>query len=152
MTASTPKPTFQSRVAYKDRRGAVEWLAKAFGFRTTMLATGSDGNVVYAEMSFGNGQIHIGSEWENVKAPSSVGGANTQTISVQLEDGIDAHSERARAAGGTIVQEPEDQFHGDRTYRVFDPQGHAWNFFQKLREVSAEEMEAAVPGMKIWTP
>ena len=104
MTASTPKPTFQSRVAYKDRRGAVEWLEKAFGFKTTMLATDSDGSVVYAEVRFGNGQIHIGSEWENAKAPGSVGGANTQTISVQLEDGIDAHCERARAAGTRFQQ------------------------------------------------
>ncbi len=145
------KATFQSRVAYKDCRGAVEWLEKAFGFKTTMLATDSDDKVVYAEMTFGNGQLHIGGEWEKVKAPSSVGGANTQTISVQLEDGIEAHCEKARAAGGTIVQAPADQFHGDRTYRVIDPQGHTWSFSQRLREVTAEEMEAAVPGMRVWT-
>ncbi len=152
MTQSNTPPTFSSRVAYNDRRGAVDWLEKAFGFKTAMLAEDSDGNVVYAEMRFGNGQIQIGSEWENVKAPSSVGGANTQTISVQLENGIDDHCERARAAGGIIIQEPADQFHGDRTYRVTDPQGHTWSFSQKLREVTAEEMEAAVPGMKVWTP
>jgi predicted CoA-binding protein len=33
-----------------------------------------------------------------------------------------------------------------------DPQGHVWSFLQKLRDVTPEEMEAAVPGMKIWTP
>jgi uncharacterized glyoxalase superfamily protein PhnB len=70
---------------------------------------------------------------------------------VQLENGIDAHCERSRAAGGVIVQEPSDQFHGDRTCRVIDPQGHAWTFSQRLHEATVEEMEAAVPGMKIWT-
>jgi uncharacterized glyoxalase superfamily protein PhnB len=149
---STCAPSFISRVAYKDRRSAVEWLEKAFGFKTTLLATDPDGNVVHAEMKFGNGCIHLGSEWEKVKAPGSVGGANTQTISVQLDNGIDDHCERARAAGATIVQEPQDQFHGDRTYRVIDPQGHTWSFSEKLREVTVEEMEAAVPGMKVWTP
>lgn len=150
VTESRLTPTFSSRVAYKDLRGAVEWLEKAFGFKTTMLATDRDGKVAHAEMRFGNGTVQIGSEWENIKAPSSVGGANTQTISVELEVGIDDHCKRARAAGGTIVQEPQDQFHGDRTYRVMDPQGHVWSFSQKLREVTASEMEAAVPGMKVW--
>jgi uncharacterized glyoxalase superfamily protein PhnB len=149
---SSHKPTFSSRIAYEDRRAAVKWLEKAFGFKTKMLATGADGNVVYAEMTFGNGEIQIGSEWENVKAPASVGGANTQTLSVCLEDGVDEHCARTRAAGGSIVQEPADQFHGDRTYRVMDPQGHVWSFYQKLRDVTPQEMEAAIPGMRIWTP
>ena len=52
---------------------------------------------------------------------------------------------------GFQAQAPADQFHGDRTYRVIDPQGHTWSFSQRLREVTAEEMEAAVPGMKVWT-
>ena len=149
MTRS-PKPTFTSRIAYKDLRGAVEWLEKAFGFKTTVLATDGDEKVVYSEMRFGDGLIHIGGEWDNIKAPNSIGGANTQTLSVQLDGGIEDHCARARAAGGQIIQEPEDQFHGDRTYRVMDPQGHVWVFWQPVRQVSAKEMEAAMPGMKVW--
>src|SRR6476619_4858715 len=118
MNESTADPTFRSRVAYQDQRAAVEWLEKAFGFRPAMLVTDRDNKIVHAEMRFGNGLIHIASEWENIECPQSVGGANTQTIIVQLEHGIDDHCERARAAGGRIVQEPHDQFHGDRTYRV----------------------------------
>ena len=144
--------SFSSRIAYKDRRAAVEWLEKVLGFQTTMLATDSKGDVVYAEMKYGTGLIEIGSEWDNIKAPSSVAGANTQTICVHLQGGIDEHFERTRAAGATILEEPKDQFHGDRTYRVIDPQGHVWSFSQKLREVTVKEMEAAIPGMKVWTP
>ena len=40
------------------------------------------------------------------------------------------------------MQEPEDQFYGDRTYRASDPEGHNWTFGQHVREVSGEEMEA----------
>jgi len=144
------EPTFKSRVVYRDLGAATDWLERAFGFTVKLKATDPANKVVHAELSFGNGLIHIGSEWENAKAPASVGGANTQTISVELPSGLDAHCERARAAGGVIVQEPTDQFHGDRTYRVIDPQGHAWSFSQRLREVSVDEMEAAVPGMKVW--
>jgi uncharacterized glyoxalase superfamily protein PhnB len=150
MIKSMPQPTFSSRVAYKEVRSAIEWLEKAFGFTTTTLATGADGKAVYAEMAFGNGMIEIGSEWENIKAPGSLSGANTQTITVHLGKGIDQHCERARAAGGKILQEPTDQFHGDRIYRVTDPEGHVWSISQKLREITVEEMEAAIPGMKVW--
>jgi hypothetical protein len=40
-------------------------------------------------------------------------------------------------------------FHGDRTYWALDPQGHMWIFGQKIRDVTNEELEAAVQGMKI---
>ncbi len=143
-------PTFSSRVAYQDLGAAAEWLAKAFGFETTMLATNADGRVIHAEMRFGHGLIHLGGEWDQIKPPGLVGGVNTQTIGVELERGLDEHCERSRAAGGVILQEPRDQFHGDRNYRVIDPQGHVWSFSQKLREVTIGEMEAAVPGMKVW--
>jgi uncharacterized glyoxalase superfamily protein PhnB len=79
MNQSKPTPTFCSRIAYKELRNAVDWLEQAFGFTTATLATGADGKVVYAEIAFGNGLIQIGSEWENIHAPSSLGGANTQT-------------------------------------------------------------------------
>jgi uncharacterized glyoxalase superfamily protein PhnB len=140
MGESASRPTFSSRIAYKDHQRAVEWLEKAFAFQTTMLATDSEGNVVHAEMRLGNGRIDIGSEWGDIKAPNSVGGVNTQTLCVELEDGLDAHCERARAAGGKILDEPKDQFHGDRTYRVIDPEGHIWSFSQHLREVNAKEI------------
>jgi uncharacterized glyoxalase superfamily protein PhnB len=64
--------------------------------------------------------------------------------------GANQHCERARPAGSRILQEPTDEFHGDRTYRVKDPEGHAWSISQKLREVTVEEMEAAISGMKVW--
>ena len=47
-----------------------------------------------------------------------------------------------------ILQEPEDQFYGDRTYRALDPEGHLWSFGKTVRGVSSEEMEQA-SGFKI---
>ena len=57
-------------------------------------------------------------------------------------DDADAHCAAARAAGAEIMQEPQDQFYGDRTYRARDLEGHHWTFGQHLRDVTAEEMEA----------
>jgi uncharacterized glyoxalase superfamily protein PhnB len=98
------------------------------------------------EMScIGRGRIMVGAEWsESVRSPASVGGVNTQSAHVQLPGGLDEHCERARAAGGVIAAEPEDQFYGDRTYAVVDPEGHRWTFSTHVRDVTRAEAEAAV--------
>jgi uncharacterized glyoxalase superfamily protein PhnB len=99
---------------------------------------------MHSEMSFGNGRISVGGEWEDrVKSPKSIGGGNTQSLHVAIEKDIDAHCAKARAAGATIVQEPADQFYGHRTYRALDLEGHGWTFFQAVRELSIADMEAA---------
>jgi uncharacterized glyoxalase superfamily protein PhnB len=85
----------------------------------------------------------VGNEWhEKAKSPLSVDGANTQTVHMQLTEDIDAHCERARAAGAQIVAEPETQFYGDRTYRALDPEGHMWTFAQTVKVVPPEEWQA----------
>jgi uncharacterized glyoxalase superfamily protein PhnB len=78
-------------------------------------------------------------------------GANTQTLHVQLDDGLDAHCDRARAAGARVVQEPAEQFYGDRTYRAVDIEGHMWSFAQHVRDVSRAEAEASI-GQSITSP
>ena len=102
-------PTFQPRVCYHDCSAAVDWLERAFGFQPTLVAT-REGKVVSAELSFGDGRLTIGGAWENVKPPAALGGANTQTIHVMVDSGLDEHCERAKAAGATIVQEPTECF------------------------------------------
>lgn len=143
------RPTLGSGVYYQAPSAALDWLEKAFGFERSMVIWEQDGSLTHAEMRFGDGYIMLGSEWaEFIASPASVGGKNTQAIHVHLEDGIDAHCERARAAGAVIVQEPRDEFYGDRTYRARDPEGHLWTFGQTVRQVSRDEAERA-SGLKI---
>jgi uncharacterized glyoxalase superfamily protein PhnB len=69
-------------------------------------------------------------------------------VHVLLPGDIDGHCAQARAAGAMILQEPTDQFYGDRTYRARDVEGHVWVFGAPVRTVSREEAEAA-SGLKI---
>jgi uncharacterized glyoxalase superfamily protein PhnB len=139
-----PRPAFIPSVIYKDNRAALEWLQRAFGFEPSMVLTDSQDNIVHAEMSFGGGVVMIGSEYFSwTKSPTAVGGVNTQRIHVRLDQGIDEHCARARAAGAKIVGEPADQFYGDRTYSAQDPEGHHWTFTQAGKTVSLEDMEKA---------
>ena len=138
-----------SAVSYLDPMAAYRWLEKAFGFEPYMLIVDEAGNLVHSEMTFGNGLIMVGSEWDaDHKSPKSVGGVNTQSVHVDLSEGIDAHCERARAAGAEIIAEPADQFYGDRTYRARDLEGHIWTFGQTVKEMQPAEWDAAMPGIK----
>ena len=143
------RPTLVSALYYKNPFAALDWLEKAFGFERVMVITDKDGKLAHSEMKFGGGQIMIGNEWTDyVASPASTGGRNTQSISVHLADGIDAHCLRAKAAGAVIVRELQDQFYGDRTYSARDPEGHVWSFGQTLQKVSREDAEKA-SGLKI---
>ena len=151
MTAVPSLPTFRSSLTCEDPMAALRWLERAFGFEVSLLVTLPDGRLAHAEMTFGGGSIMLGSAWnDRTKSPGAVGGANTQHVHVHLEEDVDTHCERARAAGATILQEPEDQFFGDRTYRAVDPEGHMWTFGQTVRGVSFAEMEAS-SGLKLRT-
>lgn len=149
MSESGGRRTFAPAIFYQDPKAALAWLEEAFGFETRMVVSDDDGNIGHAEMRFGDSYLMIGGEWApRVKSPASIGGDNTQSTHVQLDEDIDAHCSRARAAGAVIEQEPEDQFYGDRVYRAKDPEGHQWSFGQTLRSVSREEAERA-SGFKI---
>jgi len=140
---------FRSALFYQDPKAALRWLEEAFGFELSMLLEDAEGNLAHSQMSFGDDYVMIGQEWSaDHKSPKSVGGKNTQTVSIQLDGDIDAHCERARRAGAEIVAEPETQFYGDRTYRCRDPEGHIWTVSQTVKTVSREEAQAA-SGLKI---
>ena len=143
------RATLASSLFYRDPWAALDWLEKAFGFERAMVISDTDGALAHSQLNFGNGYIMVGSEWTDYTAsPASIGGKNTQTVHVNLDGDVDAHYAQARAAGAVIVQEPADQFYGDRTYRARDLEGHVWTFAQNLRPFSVEESEKAT-GLKI---
>ena len=143
-TATLHRPSFIPSLAYKDNRAALRWLQKAFGFEPSEVLIDAEGNIVHAEMTYGDGVVMIGTEWKDwTRSPASMGGKNTQRVHVRIERGIDEHYARALQAGAKTVMEPTDQFYGDRTYVVTDLEGHYWTFAQSVRDVSRQEMEKA---------
>lgn len=142
--AETPRrPAFIPSIIYKDNRAALAWLEKAFGFEVSEILTDSNGNIAHAEMSHGDGVIMVGSEFTSwAKSPANLGGANTQRIHVRIQRDIDAHCERARAAGATVTA-PADQFYGERTYMAVDLDGHHWTFSQTVKHATAADYAKA---------
>jgi uncharacterized glyoxalase superfamily protein PhnB len=143
------RPSLISALSYQDPRAAIAWLQRALGFELVMLIEDADGAVAHSELGFEGSVVMVGGEWsENHLSPRSLGGKNTQTVHVQITSDVDAHCERARAAGAEIIMEPALQFYGDRTYRCRDPEGHIWSVGRTVKEVTREEAEKA-SGLKI---
>ena len=140
-------PRIASSAAYDDANKAIDWLCKAFGFEVRLKVEGDNGRIEHSELAYGDGLVMVGSRRDGdakrpylalFKSPSQVGGANTQTMMVFVDD-VDAHCARARAAGATIDVEPMNTDYGgdywmDRTYGAVDIGGHHWWFVQRLRE------------------
>ena len=142
---------FQPSVIYQDPKAAMAWLAAAFGFDVALYIEGDDGSFIHCQMRYGDALISVGQEWDDdYKTPLKVGGKNTQMTSIQIDTDVDAHCERARAAGAVIVTEPNDQFYGDRVYRCKDLEGHNWSVSQTIEAVTADQaLERVGGGMKI---
>jgi uncharacterized glyoxalase superfamily protein PhnB len=137
-------PRISSALYYSDAAAAIDWLCQAFGFEVRLKVEGADGRIEHSELVFGGALVMVGEDRDDkrekfpyMRCPANVGGANTQNLMVYVDD-VEAHCARAKAAGATIVREPETTDYGedywtDRGYHCEDPGGHNWWFYQRLR-------------------
>jgi PhnB protein len=139
MPANPPDhmPRITPYLYYQDVAGALDWLARAFGLKERMRMPGPDGAITHAEMEFADGVVMLGCPGPDYRNPRKLGEA-TQSLYVYVDD-VDGHYRRARDAGAKILEEPKDQFYGDRRYGAEDPEGHRWHFAQHVRDVAPED-------------
>lgn len=127
---------------YKDAEAALDFITRAFGFTEKLKMTGDDGKIAHAEVELDGSVVMFGTPGPDYKSPKDLG-AQTHGTYVYVDD-VDSHYEHAREAGATITSETKDQFYGDRSYACEDPEGHQWWFATHVREVSSEDMQAAM--------
>ncbi|MBA2357243.1 MAG: VOC family protein [Actinobacteria bacterium] len=128
---------------YEDGAAAIDFLTRAFGFTERMRMPNEQGGVAHAELEFERELLMLGTLGDNLKSPKTSGVDSLAFVHLYVDD-VDAHFARAKEAGAEIIREPEDQFYGDRTYGAKDPEGMSWYFAQHVRDVSPEEMSAAM--------
>jgi len=118
---------------YEDVGGALKFLSKAFGFRKHGPAmSGPDGKVLHAAMKLGDDVVMMGCPGPKYKNPKRLG-HSTQSLYIDVND-VDKHFARARKAGARILEEPHDEFYGDRRYGAEDPEGHQWYFAGRIKK------------------
>ena len=106
---------------YRDPAGAIDWLGSAFGLREHFVVRGEDGTVHHAELAWGDGFVMLGAQRDGF--PANPG----QLYLVVAPDELDAHHDRATAAGAQVVIKLEDLGYG-RGYTATDPEGNVWSF------------------------
>src|SRR5262245_15860495 len=113
---------------YQDIAAAHDFLVGAFGFSSGGIHRTSEGQAVHGEVRAGDGTIflhHVAQE-HRLESPRTADVSNSGLL-VDVDD-VDAHCQRARAAGARIDSEPVDQPYGQREYGARDPEGHRWWF------------------------
>jgi PhnB protein len=128
-------------LAYENGPEAMDWLARAFGFRERARMLGENGRLSHGEMEAGDGMIMLATpsphyhgpkrhreesdaarKWSEV--PYIIDG-----VLVYVED-IDAHFARAQREGATILS-PLEQGQEGKRYRAEDIEGHRWMFMAR---------------------
>jgi uncharacterized glyoxalase superfamily protein PhnB len=128
-------------LAYADGPAAMDWLAKAFGFRERARMTAADGRLSHGELETDDGLIMLATPspyYQGPKRHREECEAADRWLSVPYivdgvlvyVDDVQAHFERAKAAGATVLSEVEETEDGKR-YRAEDFEGHRWMFVQR---------------------
>jgi uncharacterized glyoxalase superfamily protein PhnB len=132
-------PRITPYLYYEDVARALDWLARSFGLHERLRMLGPDGGIVHAEMECADGVVMMGRPGADYRNPNRLGQV-TQSLYVYVDD-VDKHYRHAVESGARILEEPRDQFYGDRRYAAADPEGHHWFFAQHVRDVAPEDMK-----------
>ena len=126
-------PRCSPALFYDDAEAAIAWLVQTFGFEVRLKVPGPNGMVIHSELTFEDAVFMVCSTRSEPprKSPRTLGGISS-SLYIYVDD-VDAHFERARAAGANIRQEPQES-HGNRQYFVVDPEGHEWGFAEHTGE------------------
>jgi PhnB protein len=126
---------------------ALDFYKTALGAEEVCRVPGPDGRLMHAAMKLGGTMVFLADDFPEhcggkASSPKALGG--TPVTLHQFVRDCDAAVKRAADAGATVVMPPADMFWGDRYAVVADPFGHSWSFATHIKDVSPEELGAAM--------
>ena len=133
-TAATPY------IYLKDTNAAITYYTEAFGATERMRMEGPGGSIMHAEINIGGAVVMMADanpEW-GMRTPDELGGRSS-SVFIYVPD-VDATLAKAAEHGGSIAQEAEDMFWGDRVGHIVDPFGHKWGVATHVEDVPQDEM------------
>ncbi len=138
---SVPADTVLPHVTYRSVAEASAWLSAVFGFAEHYRYGPSDAPSG-AQMHLGDAWVMLDAAGAGQKTPAELG-YGTQSLTVFVRD-VDAHYEKAKAAGAMIVEDLHETTYGERQYGVRDLDGHHWLFSAHARDVGPTEWGATI--------
>ncbi len=125
--------TLTPYLVVKDAPALMRFLQQAFAASEIFRMTAPDGNIAHAEMQLGTSRLMLASASREYPATKA-------TYHLYLPE-VDAVYQQALAAGAVSMQEPKDQFYGDRTAGVQDGSGNTWYIATHIEDVAEEELQ-----------
>ena len=128
----------------RDAAQAIDFYGRAFGAIERFRLPAPNGEIVHACVQIGDSLLFLFDEMPEHGAlgPQALKGSPV-TLHLQVQD-ADAAFARAVQAGASVAMPLADMFWGDRYGQVIDPFGHRSSIATHMRDVSREEMVAAL--------
>jgi PhnB protein len=124
---------------------AIAFYTKAFGAKEMFRLPAANGKLVHATVKIGDSTVMLVDEMPQWGAHGPVALKGTPvTLHLAVED-VDAWVARAVAAGAKLTMPVQDMFWGDRYGVVEDPFGHKWSIATHIKDLTPEEVSAAMP-------
>ena len=133
-------PVLSSVTVLDDCPRAIEWYVKVLGAKQRLRLDMPGGTVAHCELGFGDAVLMMGSPMPPQFPPKKA------SLGIYVKD-CDAIYQKALTAGARSLQEPTDQFYGDRNARFEDPFGNEWSVMTHVKDVSEREMKKAMAQM-----
>ena len=129
---------------------AIEFYKAAFDAEEIFQAPAPDGRLMHAVVIVGGSVIYLADDWPEMNdgqgsTPKALGGTSVGLHRFVAD--VDAAVAKAQGAGATVKMPPMDMFWGDRYAQVVDPFGHQWSIATHIKDVTPEEMSAALEEM-----
>jgi uncharacterized glyoxalase superfamily protein PhnB len=123
---------------------ALEFYKKAFNAVETMRMPAPNGRLMHAAITIGASTLMLADDFpeHGGLGPKALKGSPV-TLHITSPD-VDAAFKQAVDAGASVRMPPADMFWGDRYCQVTDPFGHHWSIATHIKDMSPEEMQAAM--------
>ena len=125
-------------LSIRDAHKAIDFYKDVLGAKEIMRLNRPDGKIAHAQIHIGDSKIMITESCPEMEGPKELGG--TPVCIYLFVDDVDAMFKKAKSKDATVIQEPADQFYGDRTAMITDPFGHVWCIATHFEDVSNDEM------------
>jgi PhnB protein len=133
-------PLLSSVTVLDDCPRAIEWYRNVLGAKQRLRLDMPGGKVAHCELGFGDAVLMMGSPMPP-QFPQ-----RHACLAVYVKNCDETYTE-ALNAGARSLQEPTDQFYGDRNARFEDPFGNEWSVMTHIKDVKEREMNKAMAQM-----
>jgi PhnB protein len=140
-------PVITPRLFCRNPAAEAAFCVQTLGAKVVNERAGPDGRLLHALVSIGPAMVMIESEWPGFpNRPPNADGSTPVAMLVYVEDVDDAFA-RGLGAGATVLMPLADQFWGDRTAWLIDPEGHVWTIASRVEETTEEQRKERLSAM-----